>query len=83
MIDTANMATMLPHGYGLIVPMSNSEQIGDYVIYSATSNAGRLLWIVRMAGAEEAISDHDTKALARAAVKRYRAGDKRRSRSSP
>jgi hypothetical protein len=51
------------------------EQHGDYVIELP---AARALWRVRMAGAEEVLSEHNTKRDALAAVARYRAADTRR-----
>lgn len=52
------------------------KQIGDYVI--ETDGQAVPTWCVRMAGAEEYISNHDTEKLALAAVARYIAGDRRR-----
>ena len=56
------------------------EQIGDYVIELPTP---RDFWLVRLAGAEakDRLSIHNTKTEAKAAVKRYQAGDKRRARA--
>lgn len=53
------------------------KQIGDYVI--ETDGQAVPTWCVRMAGAEEYISNHDTERDALAAVKRYQAADKRRA----
>lgn len=53
------------------------KQIGDYVI--DTDGQAVPTWCVRMAGAEEWISNHDTERLAEAAVKRYQEADRRRS----
>lgn len=52
------------------------EQIGDYVLELATP---RSFWTVRMAGATDELSQHNTKVEAKAAIRRYRAGDKRRA----
>jgi hypothetical protein len=54
--------------------MHHQEQVGDYVIELPHS---RDMWGVRMAGAEEYISRHNTKKEAVAAVKRYQNGDRR------
>jgi hypothetical protein len=59
--------------------MHYQEQIGDYVIELETP---RSFWGVRMAGAEEYLSQHNSKPEAKAAVKRYQQGDKRRQRSA-
>lgn len=56
--------------------MHHIEQLGDYVIELPDP---RGVWGVRMAGDDEYISQHDRKAEAVAAVKRYEAGDKRRA----
>ena len=53
------------------------EQIGDYVIEQLDRADW---WHVRMAGDTEPISIHESKADAKAAMKRYQAGDKRRAR---
>jgi hypothetical protein len=56
--------------------MHHQEQIGDYVIELETP---RSFWGVRVAGSNNGyISEHNTKNEAKAAVKRYQAGDKRR-----
>jgi hypothetical protein len=52
------------------------QQIGDYVIELLHPRA---FWRVRMAGAEETISDHNTQRDALVALKRYQAADKRRA----
>lgn len=54
----------------------HQEQIGDYVLELPHP---RDFWGVRMAGAEEYISRHNAKSEAKAAIKRYQAGDKRRA----
>lgn len=59
--------------------MHHQEQIGDYVIELETP---RSFWGVRMADAEEYLSQHNSKSEAKAAVKRYQQGDKRRQRSA-
>lgn len=53
------------------------KQTGDYVV--ETDGQAIPTWIVRMAGAEECISNHDTEKDAIAAIKRYQATDKQRS----
>lgn len=53
------------------------KQIGDYVV--EVDGQAIPTWIVRMAGSEEGISNHDTERGAEAAVKCYQAADKRRS----
>jgi hypothetical protein len=64
----------------MLEPIHYQEQIGDYVIELPHPRA---FWGVRMAGATEYISsDHNSKADAKAAVKRYQAADKRRQRSA-
>lgn len=57
------------------------EQIGDYVVERPAHAIG--FWMVRMAGAEEYLSQHNTKKDAIAAIKRYIAGDKRRTSRRP
>lgn len=52
----------------------NMNQIGDYVIVRRGHHYG-----VRMAGAEEYISTHETEKEAKAAVGRYQVADRRRS----
>jgi Uncharacterized protein conserved in bacteria (DUF2188) len=52
-----------------------AEVIGDYVIELPHPRA---FWVVRRFGATEALSQHNTKAEAKAAVRRYQRGDKRR-----
>jgi hypothetical protein len=53
----------------------HKEQIGDYVLELAHPRA---FWDVRMAGAKEILSVHNTKWEARNAVRRYQQADKRR-----
>ena len=55
--------------------MVTLEQIGDYVLEQLRPGA---LWRVRMAGSEELLSAHDTKAKARKAIERHQAADRRR-----
>jgi hypothetical protein len=55
--------------------MHQQEQICDYVLEPRDG-----LWHVRMAGAEEYLSQHNSETEAKAAIKRYQAGDKRRAR---
>jgi hypothetical protein len=59
----------------------HKEQVGDYVVELLDAKDW---WHVRMAGADpaNAISMHNTKREALAAVKRYQQGDTRRSRAS-
>lgn len=54
--------------------MHHQEQIGNYVI---ELESPRSFWSVRMAGAEENLSQHNTKSEAKAAVKRYQQHDAR------
>lgn len=54
------------------------RQIGDYVI--ETDGQAVPTYCVRMAGAEEYISNHDTEDAAFDAVQRYRDADRRRRR---
>ena len=51
------------------------EQIGDYVVELLDA---RDWWHVRMAGAEEVMSVHNTKKDAKAAVRIYQQADRRR-----
>jgi hypothetical protein len=57
--------------------MHSQQQVGDYVIYLRDLKD---CWRVKMAGAEEDISVHNTEKEAMAAVKRYQAEDARRRR---
>lgn len=59
--------------------MEYKEQIGNYVMQLPNVHA---LWEVRMAGATEILSQHNTEIEAYAAIKRYQEGDKRRQRAS-
>jgi hypothetical protein len=64
----------------MLEPVHYQEQHGDYVVELPHP---RGFWGVRLAGATEYISnDHNTKAAALAAVRRYQAADKRRQRSA-
>jgi hypothetical protein len=54
--------------------------LGDYVI--ETDGQAVPTWCVRLIGSEEYISNHNTKADALSAVRRYQASDKRRARST-
>jgi hypothetical protein len=56
--------------------MHHQEQIGDYV---TELEHPRAFWRVRMAGATEYLSQHNSKREALLAVKRYQQGDKRRA----
>jgi hypothetical protein len=53
----------------------HKEQIGDYVLELPDPRA---FWGVRRAGSEEYISQHNTKAEAKAAIAKHQAADKRR-----
>jgi hypothetical protein len=53
----------------------HKEQIGDYVIELKNP---RSMWGVRMAGAEEYLSQHNSKREALASVKRHQQANKRR-----
>jgi hypothetical protein len=57
--------------------MHFQQQIGDYVIELSHPRA---MWRVRMAGAEESLSEHNTKTEAKTAVKRYTQADKFRQK---
>lgn len=54
-------------------------QLGDYVI--ETDGQAIPTYCVRMAGAEEYLSNHETRSAALRAVERYQAADRRRSLS--
>jgi len=56
--------------------MHHTEQHGDYVI---ELEHPRAMWRVRMAGAEETLSEHNTKREALASINRYRTADARRA----
>jgi hypothetical protein len=56
--------------------MHAQYQIGDYIIELPHPRA---FWQVRMAGAEEIISRHNTQREALKAVRRCQQGDKRRA----
>lgn len=53
------------------------KQIGNYVV--ETDGQAVPTWCVRMAGAEEYISSHDTERAAEIAATRYDAADLRRA----
>jgi hypothetical protein len=53
---------------------SGGEMLGNYVI-----ERPHVRWRVRVVGSEDCLSCHDSLVQARAAVRRYQAGDKRHS----
>lgn len=56
--------------------MAHSEQIGDYVV--TRTDDPEAFWGVKMAGAEEHLSWHNTRRAAKEAITRYQAVDNRR-----